>query len=192
MNKHLSSRKRKSNLAPKQHCTLPLNCVFENVSVSKKSFIISALFVVWKPILFALKQKAFCTEVKKNNIYRRTWRHCLHHIFIRIWIGVIHRLTGFTYCCWSDSSEFQRNNVLIQQIKNLMNMLISLYESFCNTAVRKFLFSHSFQQIEETHILVVFHLTLKPYFKSLLVDLKYVYTKSGVVHSGNNVWWKYH
>jgi len=31
-------------------------------------------------------------------------------------------------------------------------------------------------------------LTLKPYFKSLLVDLKYVYTKSGVVHSGNNVW----
>ena len=35
---------------------------------------------------------------------------------------------------------------LIQQIKNLMNMLISLYESFCNTAVRKFLFSHSFQQ----------------------------------------------
>ena len=110
MNKHLSSRKRKSNLAPKQHCTLPLNRVFENVSVSKKSFIISALFVVWKPILFALKQKAFCTEVKKNNIYRRTWWHCLHHIFIRIWIGVIHRLTGFTYCCWSDSSEFQRNN----------------------------------------------------------------------------------
>jgi len=31
-------------------------------------------------------------------------------------------------------------------IKNFMNMLISLYESFCNTAVRKFLFSHSFQQ----------------------------------------------
>jgi len=31
-------------------------------------------------------------------------------------------------------------------------------------------------------------LTLKLYFKSLLVDLKYVYTKSGVVHSGNNVW----
>jgi hypothetical protein len=46
--------------------------VFENVSVSKKSFIVSALFVVWKPILFALKQKAFCTEAKKNNIYRRT------------------------------------------------------------------------------------------------------------------------
>jgi len=30
--------------------------------------------------------------------------------FIRIWIGVIHRLTGFIYCCWSDSSEFQGNN----------------------------------------------------------------------------------
>ena len=35
---------------------------------------------------------------------------------------------------------------------------------------------------------VTIRLTLKPYFKSLLVDLKYVYTKSGVVHSGNNVW----
>ena len=36
-------------------------------------------------------------------------------------------------------------------------------------------------------------LTLKPYYKSLLaiVDLKYVYRNSGVVHSENNVWWKY-
>ena len=33
-----------------------------------------------------------------------------------------------------------------------------------------------------------FNPRLKPYFKSLLVDLKYVYTKCGVVHSGNNVW----
>ena len=64
----------------------------------------------------------------------------------------------YSYLDWSNSSldwfhllllvrlERVSEKQLIQQIKNLMNMLISLYESFCNTAVRKFLFSHSFQQ----------------------------------------------
>ena len=64
----------------------------------------------------------------------------------------------YSYLDWSNSSldwfhllllvRLKRvsEKQLIQQIKNLMNMLISLYESFCNTAVRKFLFSHSFQQ----------------------------------------------
>ena len=31
-------------------------------------------------------------------------------------------------------------------------------------------------------------LTLTLYLKSLVVDLKYVYRKSGAVHSVNNVW----
>ena len=64
----------------------------------------------------------------------------------------------YSYLDWSNSSldwfhllllvrlERVSEKQLIQQIKNLMNMLISLYESFCNTAVRKFIFSHSFQQ----------------------------------------------
>ena len=54
---------------------------------------------------------------------------------------------------------------------------IGIYQQFCFDQC--FLdFGEDFQE----------YLTLKPYFKSLLVDLKYVYTKSGVVHSGNNVW----
>ena len=37
---------------------------------------------------------------------------------------------------------------------------------------------------------VIFQLTLiiTPYLKNLLVELKYVYTQSGVVHPGNHVW----
>ena len=73
----------------------------------------------------------------------------------------------YSYLDWSNSSldwfhllllvrlERVSEKQLTQQIKNLMNTLISLYESFCNTAVRNSFFPIVFNKIEETHILVV-------------------------------------